>query len=665
MHVVSDREKAHLRKVAHSALNRIVSDRDQIYGTERVTYGAGIVCLSSALSLELNDENKLQPVSHAELSDISAYCLASSSPAWELGRVLVAARFAEPVRQDRQNIWMIERHLVKAYTERLSETTAKAEPVSISLGWAGAMLALGQAVSVQLLSRVCALCSSSRLAGVGDDRVVEEITSVLCALCATTSPFIALETKRVYSLKIWETILGWRRFNKWEDLSLVTGAAGLAVAGFVAGLNLGCDELKSDSIELLAKSVLAAENKELIAQAGPCAQDLALAGYCISATCEKTSFAARVEKLVSRVIRAAISGELSWRSPWDVLAVLTIAGIAPAHWVLACKGIPANRSQITSSAHSILRRVAVVKDAPKIHLGLIHLGEWLEPKPAIDAYRDLFSLVDLADALGYEHFWLAEHWAHGALWSTPIPLIPLLLNRTSRIRIGTAGLLLRHRNLVQLAADFNLLEHLFPNRVDLGVVSSQVGNPFARKAMERPDPFPDDFETRLRILLKLLNHSFSSEDELGNLQLSPGPPRSPDVWLFGAGVRNLKLAAALGLPYTHSIAHSVNASHDGPRLYDHLQSSGSERILKPKACLALAGSCAATRDEALANVSGNPFEYAFPVVLGTPGECMERLSEIQQATGVNDFVFFELATNAPCRYESLRLLARAVIQTMA
>src|SRR5205085_1853250 len=66
-------------------------------------------------------------------------------------------------------------------------------------------------------------------------------------------------------------------------------------------------------------------------------------------------------------------------------------------------------------------------------------------------------------------YWLAEHHAIAAL-ADPCPevLVARLGAETSRLRIGTGGVLLPYYSAFRTAEAFRMLEALYPGRIDLG-----------------------------------------------------------------------------------------------------------------------------------------------------------------------------------------------------
>lgn len=75
-----------------------------------------------------------------------------------------------------------------------------------------------------------------------------------------------------------------------------------------------------------------------------------------------------------------------------------------------------------------------------------------------------------AEAAGCHRFWVAEHHGvPGIAGSAPTVLASAVAAATSRIRVGTGGVMLpNHRPLV-VAEQFGVLESLYPGRIDMGL----------------------------------------------------------------------------------------------------------------------------------------------------------------------------------------------------
>src|ERR1019366_7835904 len=93
-----------------------------------------------------------------------------------------------------------------------------------------------------------------------------------------------------------------------------------------------------------------------------------------------------------------------------------------------------------------------------------------EGSTGADALRNSIDLARHAEALGYERYWVAEHHGPPMLASAaPEILIAEIAATTSRIRVGSGGVMLPHYSPLKIAETFSILAGLHPGRLDLGV----------------------------------------------------------------------------------------------------------------------------------------------------------------------------------------------------
>ncbi|MDQ3740786.1 MAG: LLM class flavin-dependent oxidoreductase, partial [Actinomycetota bacterium] len=182
-----------------------------------------------------------------------------------------------------------------------------------------------------------------------------------------------------------------------------------------------------------------------------------------------------------------------------------------------------------------------------------------EGSTGADALRNTVDLARLCDALGFHRYWLAEHHG-GASLAGPSPevLIGPLAAATSRMRIGSGGVMLPHYSPLKVAESFCVLSGLFPGRIDLGIGRASGTDPLTTFALQRDrrGAAPDDFPQQLAELLAYLGATLPADHPFKRLEGSlPGPER-PDVWLLGSSPQSAIWAAELGLPY--SFADFIN-----------------------------------------------------------------------------------------------------------
>lgn len=165
------------------------------------------------------------------------------------------------------------------------------------------------------------------------------------------------------------------------------------------------------------------------------------------------------------------------------------------------------------------------------------------------ALRDTLALAEHVEALGYHRFWCSEH--HNLptiVGSAPEILLAAIAARTSRIRLGSAGVMLPHYSAFKVAEQFRALEALAPGRIDLGVGRAPGGdmrtalalNPNAQHAAEQ---FPQQVQDLV---------AWTSKPMHQGLVAHPRGPFAPEVWMLGSSDYGAQLAAHLGLPYAYA-----------------------------------------------------------------------------------------------------------------
>ncbi|MGO9056275.1 MAG: LLM class flavin-dependent oxidoreductase [Candidatus Binataceae bacterium] len=224
-----------------------------------------------------------------------------------------------------------------------------------------------------------------------------------------------------------------------------------------------------------------------------------------------------------------------------------------------------------------------------------------------DALRNTIELARLADRLGYERYWIAEHHAIDAL-ASPAPeiLIALAAAETSGIRVGSGGVMLPHYSPLKVVETFRMLHALYPGRIDLGIGRAPGGSPLESYALrrDRRQPETDDFPQQLAELQAFLKHSFPAQHPFGRIKVSPDMPGAPAVWMLGSSMWSASAAAQLGLPY--AFAHFINQHPTRMALeYYREHFKPSQELAEPRSILALGAICADNEQEALRLLSSS------------------------------------------------------------
>lgn len=146
----------------------------------------------------------------------------------------------------------------------------------------------------------------------------------------------------------------------------------------------------------------------------------------------------------------------------------------------------------------------------------------------------------LAEQLGYHRFWVAEHHTvPGIASGSPAVLLAAIGQRTSRIRLGSGGVMLpNHRPLV-VAEQFLMLEALTPGRVDLGLGRSLGFTAPVREALGRTEATHEQFAAEVAEVREYLEGTAA-------LTSRPVAATPPPLHLLATGA-GLATAASLGL----------------------------------------------------------------------------------------------------------------------
>lgn len=311
-----------------------------------------------------------------------------------------------------------------------------------------------------------------------------------------------------------------------------------------------------------------------------------------------------------------------------------------------------------------------------------------EGSTAADALANTLDLAQRCDAFGYDRYWLAEHHASpGLAGAAPEALIGPVALATSRIRVGSGGIMLPHYSPFKIAETFALLAALAPGRIDLGLGRAPGSDQRTAYALQRDRSrrMPvDDFPNNLAETIAYLDGTMPADHPFASLQDTlPSGGGVPEVWLLGSSQDSAIWAAEAGLPYC--IADFINS--DAVPLADLYRARFRPgRIAAPQLIVATWTIAAPTRVEAerLALPAQMMFAHlirgeliAVPSVaraeawaaahgtssrrrrttLGTPGEVRAQLDEVATLYGADEMMLVNILPDHAARVRSYELIA--------
>jgi luciferase family oxidoreductase group 1 len=216
------------------------------------------------------------------------------------------------------------------------------------------------------------------------------------------------------------------------------------------------------------------------------------------------------------------------------------------------------------------------------------------------AVRDTVELAQLAERLGYHRYWVAEHHNIPSVASTaPEIMIGQIAARTSRIRVGSGGIMLPNHAPLRVAETFHVLEALYPGRIDLGIGRAPGTDQLTALALRRSKERlgAADFPAQLSELIGLSSGQLPESHLFAGIKVIPADVTLPPIWVLGSTEDGAAIAADFGLGF--AFAHHINPG-GAPLALDVYRSSfrASRWLDRPRTILTAQAICGETDEEA-------------------------------------------------------------------
>jgi luciferase family oxidoreductase group 1 len=187
-------------------------------------------------------------------------------------------------------------------------------------------------------------------------------------------------------------------------------------------------------------------------------------------------------------------------------------------------------------------------------LSILDLAPIGRGETAGESFAASVALAQLAEQLGYERMWYAEHHnMPGIASSATSVLIAHIGAHTRSIRLGAGGVMLPNHAPLTIAEQFGTLAAMYPGRIDLGLGRAPGSDQNTMHALRRD---PRSAETFPQDVLELQGY-LAGHSVVPGVDAVPGNGSRVPLYILGSSLFGAKLAAALGLPYAF-------ASHFAP-----------------------------------------------------------------------------------------------------
>lgn len=200
------------------------------------------------------------------------------------------------------------------------------------------------------------------------------------------------------------------------------------------------------------------------------------------------------------------------------------------------------------------------------------------------AVHNTLELAQLAEQLGYQRYWLAEHHNFVGLAAVaPEVLIGVIARETRRIRVGSGGILLPNYAPLKVAETFRTLEALAPGRIDLGIGRAPNQDPRTALALRGSEAALGAADDIARLVAELAGYAeiapsvFPEDHPLRGVIASPEGVPFPPIWLLGSGQRSAQLAAERGHGFAAAYHFAPQESEKAIRSYRELFQPSAQR----------------------------------------------------------------------------------------
>jgi natural product biosynthesis luciferase-like monooxygenase protein len=234
-------------------------------------------------------------------------------------------------------------------------------------------------------------------------------------------------------------------------------------------------------------------------------------------------------------------------------------------------------------------------------------------------YQQIFEQVELAEALGFDAVWAAEHHftPYGGDIPNPAVLLAALAQRTQRMRLGTAGVALPVNRAINVAEQLAMVDALSGGRLDIGVVRAFLNFEYEALQVDMNES-RERFNEGVEVLLgAFANERFSYHGKFNhfdNVEMRPRPvQRRPRILVGSVATPESVIYAGhqgfdlMVIPYAVSmdiVAQTIALYHQslreaGHRVEDHGVVATFHLYLEADA----ASACATVRDPILRYVA--------------------------------------------------------------
>jgi len=289
---------------------------------------------------------------------------------------------------------------------------------------------------------------------------------------------------------------------------------------------------------------------------------------------------------------------------------------------------------------------------------------------------------------------VSEHHSSDSIVGTaPEVLMAAIAATTSRIRVGSAGVMLPHYSALKVAEQFRVLEAIAPGRIDLGVGRAPGSDRLTALALNPYSNAAEDFPRQVHELRAwVCGEPLDDGHPFAAISANPRGPTYPELWILGSSDYGAQLAAHFGLPYAYAYFFTEGRGTEEALALYRRNYRPSARHPVPQATICVWALAADTEararhllktrefwrvgfEKGLRNPLVTPeFADAYPytdseratidalrrkAIVGTGSAVAERLIQLAQHFALDEIVVVTWTHDPDARHRSYELLASA------
>ncbi len=325
-----------------------------------------------------------------------------------------------------------------------------------------------------------------------------------------------------------------------------------------------------------------------------------------------------------------------------------------------------------------------------VPLSILDLLPISEGSTAREAIAASMESARLADRLGFDRLWFAEHHntANLAASATSL-LISQAATVTERIRVGSGGVMLPNHAPLMVAEQYGTLANMHGDRIDLGLGRAPGTDMMTAQALSRSSAEPQAFAQSIYDLQGWFGRTGTAHSSPIVSAVSSGT--EVPIWVLGSTVNGASIAGQLGLPFSVASHFAPDQLDEAIQVYREAFSTEAPtaRIEKPYVMAGINVLVADTDEEAQREFTvveqmfldirhGKRRKIQPPVdpetlvgqgggnnpmlrikAVGSPRRVKTQLEEFVERTGADELITVTYTYDPAARDRSLRLLAQS------